>query len=734
MALNFPDSPTLNEVYTDSTSGFSYQWNGTVWISYAAASTGNLRVLDDISGSFNGSQDTFALTSSTIAISPPNPQSVIVNLGGVVQDPSDDYTISGSNIIFSTPPTGGLSFSGVVLGVAVPVGVSTGDAYYRQVYTPVGVQTSFTFINGYGVGYLDVYHNGAKLIPTTDYTATDGINFSLITAAQPGDVVEAIGYRVSSVTIVDGNLNSLTVSGISSLAGQTNITNNLNVTGVTTLGNVVIGSGLTDLVVNGDARVTGILTVGTGSLTLDGSNNSINGLTINAGIVSAVSGVATYYGDGSALDLTGNETAGVSSTSSIFTTGIVTSTVIDGFIPTGEKIISVDTTIANGQENISFAEDLVVGAGVTFTVSTGTTVRMNALDELYATVVSASVELDMPDGTALQRPSVPSTGSIRWNTEYNVLEVYTGTEWKGIRLNISFPTGDVGLFGGGTPTGANTIDYITITSTGNATDFGDLSVARYALAACSSGTRGVFGGGIAGPILNTIDYITIGIGENATDFGDLTQIRMAISACSSSTRGIFGGGGNNSLNTVSNIIDYITIATTGNATDFGDLTQERYGIAACSSSTRGVFGGGEVIFGSYYNVLDYITIASVGNATDFGDLSTVRAYTAACSSSTRGVFGGGFSPTPSPTVFNTIEYITIASTGNATDFGDLTVARNSGSACSNSTRGVFGGGTPTSNVIDYITIATTGNATDFGDLTVARYALAACSNAHGGLS
>ena len=42
MALNFPDSPTLNEIYTDPTSGFSYEWNGTVWISYVAAGTVNI--------------------------------------------------------------------------------------------------------------------------------------------------------------------------------------------------------------------------------------------------------------------------------------------------------------------------------------------------------------------------------------------------------------------------------------------------------------------------------------------------------------------------------------------------------------------------------------------------------------------------------------------------------------------------------------------------------------------
>ena len=59
MALNFPDSPTLNQIYTDSVSGFSYQWNGTVWISYTPSDTGNIRVLDDISGSFNSSTQTF---------------------------------------------------------------------------------------------------------------------------------------------------------------------------------------------------------------------------------------------------------------------------------------------------------------------------------------------------------------------------------------------------------------------------------------------------------------------------------------------------------------------------------------------------------------------------------------------------------------------------------------------------------------------------------------------------
>jgi hypothetical protein len=229
--------------------------------------------------------------------------------------------------------------------------------------------------------------------------------------------------------------------------------------------------------------------------------------------------------------------------------------------------------------------------------------------------------------------------------------------------------------------------------------------------------RGLFGGGNTGSYSNVIDYVTIASTGNATDFGDLTVARDRLAACSSSTRGLFGGGYISSI--ASNVIDYITISTAGNATDFGDLTVARYGLAACSSSTRGLFGGGSVI--------DYVTIASTGNATDFGDLTVARQYLAACSSSTRGLFGGGSTGSYS----NVIDYVTISTAGNATDFGDLTVARDRLAACSSSTRGLFGGPT---NAIDYVTIASTGIATDFGDLTVARNGLAACSNGHGGLA
>jgi hypothetical protein len=289
-----------------------------------------------------------------------------------------------------------------------------------------------------------------------------------------------------------------------------------------------------------------------------------------------------------------------------------------------------------------------------------------------------------------------------------------------------------GLFAGGTTgSDSNVIDYITIASTGNATDFGDLTVARYGLAGCSSSTRGVFGGNAA-VLGRTIDYVTILTTGNATTFGNLLKYAYYVAACSNSTRGIFAENANGDD---ANVIQYITIATTGDSVDFGDLSQKVGGGAGCSSTTRGLFALSRVSNFPYtiLNNIEYVTINTTGNATDFGDLTTARSYLAACSSNTRGVFAGG----DTGATVNIIDYVTIASTGNALDFGDLTAAKYLNAGTASSIRGVIGGGLDSgsslSNVIDYITIATTGNASDFGDLTLARYALSACSNAHGGL-
>ena len=117
------------------------------------------------------------------------------------------------------------------------------------------------------------------------------------------------------------------------------------------------------------------------------------------------------------------------------------------------------------------------------------------------------------------------------------------------------------------------------------------------------------------------------------------------------------------------------------------------------------------------------------NSFDFGDLTQARRRTQSegASDNIRGLFFGG------STSGNVIDYITIASLGDAIDFGDCISGCVLGSACSSPTRAIFGDMTSDGNSISYVTIMTTGNAQDFGDLDLARNQTAACSDSHGGL-
>ena len=302
-----------------------------------------------------------------------------------------------------------------------------------------------------------------------------------------------------------------------------------------------------------------------------------------------------------------------------------------------------------------------------------------------------------------------------------------------------------GLFGGGYVPGTsqNTIQFINIQSSGSAIDFGDLSsnmgsADGKAPCAAASSTRALFANGYSAPApINTIEFITIATTSNSTDFGDLLTSRRDLGACSSSTRALFGGGTTTSSTSTTNVIEYVTIASLGNAVSFGTLTQARRGVSSCSSSTRGIFGGGYITASptaTFSNSIDFVTIATTGNATTFGNLQELKQNSGSVSSSVRGIFAGG----ASPTLRNTIDFVTISTLGNAQDFGDLTIPRLFIAACSNSIRGVFGGGlTPThNNTMDFIVINSTGNAQDFGDLlsVVGYMSGSGCSDSHGGLS
>ena len=290
-----------------------------------------------------------------------------------------------------------------------------------------------------------------------------------------------------------------------------------------------------------------------------------------------------------------------------------------------------------------------------------------------------------------------------------------------------------GVKGGGS-SAVDVIDYVEIATTGNAQDFGNLSVGRRSLGAVSSSTRGVWMGGVAGPVWsNTIDYVTISSQGGASDFGDLDSLNGRYDTVSNYLVGITGGGNNPSG--YRRDMRYINIATTGDVSLWGDLNNLVANQSACSSPTRGIFMGGYIP--AFVDNMQYINFSSKGNGQDFGKLS-IATYNASKSqggNTTRGLIGGGYIAPASATT-NTIEYITIATFGNGTDFGDLTEARTKMGATSNATRGIFMGGDPgpgSSNIIDYVTITSTGNATDFGDIPTAHQDTAALSDTHGGL-
>jgi hypothetical protein len=326
------------------------------------------------------------------------------------------------------------------------------------------------------------------------------------------------------------------------------------------------------------------------------------------------------------------------------------------------------------------------------------------------------------------------TGALRYNTDSNKVELYDGSQWTEVQSSRPDLNGGArGVFGGGyiAPAFINTIQYITISSTGNATDFGDLLYGTGVPGACASSSRGVFLGGGSPANINNINYVTISSTGNAVDFGDLINAGRADSCASNSTRGLRLGSTQASI---VNTIEYITVASTGNAQDFGDTTQGRAQTGALSSPTRAINIGGYT--GANVNTIDFVTISTLGNAQDFGDCSGgVQTGTRGCSNSIRGLFGGGYQPSP---YVSQIDYLTIATTGNSTDFGNLSVGSRYNASCSSPTRGIFGiGETPGGNLnnIEYVMILTQGNAVDFGDLLTGTsgYVAAATSNAHGGL-
>ena len=227
---------------------------------------------------------------------------------------------------------------------------------------------------------------------------------------------------------------------------------------------------------------------------------------------------------------------------------------------------------------------------------------------------------------------------------------------------------------------AGRIENVLFASRGDTTTFGTMaSSITNGASSASDSTRGLMFGGYAAPsTINVIQYITMSHSGNALDFGDLVE-NGSSSAFASPTRAVAVSG--SSTNTMS----FVNIQSLGNSTDFGDSTVTGTHRAWGSNAIRGVNFGGELANGSKINVIEYATIATLGGAIDFGDtLQSTVAEGSTMTNGTRAVYCGGITPSNS----NVIQFVQIMTVGNASDFGDLTIARGHGDACSNSHGGL----------------------------------------------
>ena len=269
MAINFPDSPGIGSVFTDSTSGFSYEWTGSLWKSFTASSVSNIQRLDDISGSFDNSETTFNLTVGSVAAVPANAQQLEIILGGIQQSPGVDYTISGSTVVFTTAPTNGLTFSGKLLGTALSLNTIAADtdgsgltnipsseltgalpaidgSALTNLNSGVGIKTAGGLV-GYGASILDFRGSGISTI-TAPFSGISTINITGSSGGGGGTGVSSTGILTCrGVANADDITESITLDDFYG-AG----TNYAMVGPITVVGSgvtVTVGSGVTYVII-----------------------------------------------------------------------------------------------------------------------------------------------------------------------------------------------------------------------------------------------------------------------------------------------------------------------------------------------------------------------------------------------------------------------------------------------------------------------------------------------------
>tara|TARA_R100000008_G_C3568213_1_gene160408 strand:+ start:71 stop:1054 length:984 start_codon:yes stop_codon:yes gene_type:complete len=295
----------------------------------------------------------------------------------------------------------------------------------------------------------------------------------------------------------------------------------------------------------------------------------------------------------------------------------------------------------------------------------------------------------------------------------------------GIRLNFGSKfMGGVGVVGGGASAGSpasgtsDHIEYINIGTVGDAIDWGGelITATAYNMGVGGDGHKGLLSVG-GQPSLTDMNFISFTSRGQCTDYGEQSSSTNNGQGSSNGHRGVWYDGGASTENN----IYYVDFGTRGTAADFGgDRTVSSYGAACLSDGVRAVWNG------TFTNtdVMDFINIAVSGsNAIDFGECLVDEHYKTGDSNGHRGLFSAG-----SPD--DRVEYITIGTNCSGKDFGELSTGAVQPASVSDGSRCVvmngFGTSDPMTSCFQNIGVAG-GKAADFGSTTRHAYSTAGMS-------